>query len=211
MFDKAIGLKNKVGPIDLFVPEAYWKTQTSNLTLKTEKQTQTCTKPSKRPRSAWIHYSLLNRPRCKAQNPNRDWCNITKILNSEWKKMNQIDRLVYVKMANKDKEKYNYEIQEFETMADPVPTKKMRKNSDYKLKEEVEKEVEEEVGEEVDVEVEVVVEVEVDEEEMEEESQCDSKENDSDSKTGMIEESTVRMDTKAKRPRARRAYGREEA
>jgi len=103
IFDKAIGLKDKVGPIDLFVLEANTKTQTSDLTLKTEKQTQTsdltlktekqtqtctqtCTKLAKHARTAWTYYSLLNRPRCKAKNPNYNSCKITKILQSEWAK-----------------------------------------------------------------------------------------------------------------------------
>jgi len=111
--------------------------------------------------------------------------------------MSHTDRLVYCKMADKAKEKYNQEIQEFETMEEPVPTKKRKKNSDYKLKEVAEVPVEEEV------------EKEMEEEEMEEEEfQCDREESESDS--GLIEESTVRMDIKEKRPRARRGYGREE-
>lgn len=86
----------------------------------------------KRPSTSFIIFSNLKRNQIKQENPSAAFGEVGKLLGIAWKEVSDEDKLVYAKLADKDKERFKKE------------------NEAYLLTKGGKKEVEEEVEEEED-------------------------------------------------------------
>eukprot|EP01129_Flabellula_baltica_P001014 TRINITY_DN10935_c0_g1_i1.p1 TRINITY_DN10935_c0_g1~~TRINITY_DN10935_c0_g1_i1.p1 ORF type:complete len:116 (+),score=41.33 TRINITY_DN10935_c0_g1_i1:186-533(+) len=74
----------------------------------------------KRPRSAWIYYSVNERPKLKEKYPDLKMTEITKKLSSKWKEMTDDDKEPWNEKAAEDKERYATEKAEWEKKKNDV-------------------------------------------------------------------------------------------
>lgn len=63
----------------------------------------------KRPKSAWIYYTMENRKKLQEENPDKKMTEITIMLSKLWKELPKDDKYIYEKKANNDKIRYNNE------------------------------------------------------------------------------------------------------
>jgi len=63
----------------------------------------------KRPRTAYVYFTIDQRPNVQADNPEMKFGEITKILGEEWKSLSENDREKYVEQAEADKLRYERE------------------------------------------------------------------------------------------------------
>ncbi|KAI8097424.1 high mobility group box domain-containing protein [Halteromyces radiatus] len=67
----------------------------------------------KRPLSAYMFYSQVNRERVKKENPDITFGQIGKILGREWSELSDKEKDQYIEKAKKDKERYDREMTEY--------------------------------------------------------------------------------------------------
>ena len=72
----------------------------------------------KRALSAWIIYTNEQRPKFKANNPEKSTTELTTLMSQEWRNMTDSDKKKYEDLAKVDKERYMKEKEEFESNSD---------------------------------------------------------------------------------------------
>ena len=72
----------------------------------------------KRALSAWIIYTNEQRPKFKANNPEKSTTELTTLMSQEWRNMTDSDKKKYEDLAVVDKERYMKEKEEFESNSD---------------------------------------------------------------------------------------------
>ena len=75
-------------------------------------------KAPKRALSAWIIYTNEQRPKFKANNPDKSTTELTTLMSQEWRNMTDTDKKKYEDLAAVDKERYMKEKEEFESNSD---------------------------------------------------------------------------------------------
>lgn len=82
----------------------------------------------KNPQNAYMFYCNSNRFKFKAENPDMDAKTITRTIASKWNTMGTEDRIPYVEMAEKDKERYKQEMEKYKSSSDEdTPPRKISK------------------------------------------------------------------------------------
>ena len=72
-------------------------------------------KAPKRSLSAWIIYTTEQRPKFKAENPEKSNTELTTLMSQEWRNMTDEDKKKYVDLAIVDKQRYMKEKEEYES------------------------------------------------------------------------------------------------
>jgi len=75
-------------------------------------------KAPKRALSAWIIYTNEQRPKFKADNPEKSTTELTTLMSQEWRNMTDSDKKKYEDLAVVDKERYMKEKDEFKSNSD---------------------------------------------------------------------------------------------
>ena len=75
-------------------------------------------KAPKRALSAWIIYTNEQRPKFKADNPEKSTTELTTLMSQEWRNMTDTDKKKYEDLAAVDKVRYMKEKEEFESNSD---------------------------------------------------------------------------------------------
>jgi hypothetical protein len=81
----------------------------------------------KNPQNAYMFYCNSNRSKFKEENPDMDAKTITRTIASKWNTMGTEDRAPYVKMAEKDKERYKQEMEKYKSGDEDTPPRKISK------------------------------------------------------------------------------------
>jgi hypothetical protein len=89
-----------------------------NKIIKVEKKEKQSKKKSdnkddnkiKRPKSSWMYYSMENRKKMKEENPDKKMTEITTMLKNIWKEIDEKEKQIYEDKSEKDKIRYNNEI-----------------------------------------------------------------------------------------------------
>ena len=75
-------------------------------------------KAPKRSLSAWIIYTTEQRPKFKAENPEKSNIELTTLMSQEWRNMTDGDKKKYTDLAEVDKQRYMKEKEEYESNSD---------------------------------------------------------------------------------------------
>ncbi len=79
-------------------------------------------KAPKRALSAWIIYTNEQRPKFKADNPEKSTTELTTLMSQEWRNMTDSDKKKYEDLAAVDKERYTKEMDEYESNSENSDT-----------------------------------------------------------------------------------------
>ena len=67
----------------------------------------------KKPLSAYLFFSMEERPKITEKDPNLKFVDITKMVAEKWKSLNEKDKAPYVTKANNDKERFKKDMEEY--------------------------------------------------------------------------------------------------
>ena len=92
-------------------------------------------KAPKRGLTAWIIYTTEQRPKFKAENPEKSNTELTTLMSQEWRNMTDGDKKKYTHLAVVDKERYMKEKEEYDSSSEsekekPKKAKKAKKEKD---------------------------------------------------------------------------------
>lgn len=93
--------------------------------------------PPRQPLTGYVRFLNENREKIRAENPRTSFPEITKILANEWSKLPNAEKQVYFEEAEKDKERYMKELEQYQqTEAYKIFTKKQQEKKRKDLEDE---------------------------------------------------------------------------